>query len=326
MNYPPSPYAPSAVPHEPAVHRNDKRRGVQLVLGIVLFVVSQTLMVIPVAVYATAMGQPEEIPNMIGFSGRSPELLPTVLLCVGVAFGIAFSVGGYLFIVSKVGGTPGNGMKGKRKFLEFILGVGTGIVLIALAVAVICILGGYSVTGIHMGPTLLPALLVAVAMGLGPGFMEEILFRGFGLRILDAWWGWLPALLVTSLTFGLVHITNPEASLFGAFAIALEAGVLLGAAYFLTRRLWLAIGIHTGWNFAQAGIFSSDVSGTGDTAGLLTATWEGPAWLTGGDMGVEASVITIVIALSAGILMLVLARTHGMLKPSVKREQRMLQP
>ena len=43
-------------------------------------------------------------------------------------------------------------------------------------------------------------------------------------------------------------------------------------------------------------------------------------------MGVEASVITIVIALSAGILMLVLARTHGMLKPSVKREQRVFQP
>lgn len=326
MNYPPSPYASAATPLAPAVHRNDKRRGWQLVLGIVLFFVAQFFMVIPVAVYAIATGKPDDIADMVGFSGRTPELLPTVLLCVGVACGIAVSLLGYMLIVSKVGGTPGNGLKGKRKFLEFILGVVSGIVLIALAVGVIWALGGYSVTGIHTGPTLLPALLAAAAIGLGPGFMEEVLFRGFGLRVLDAWWGWLPSLLVTSLVFGLAHITNPEASLFGAFAIALEAGVLLGAAYFLTRRLWLAIGIHTGWNFAQAGFFSSDVSGNGDTVGLLEATWHGPAWLTGGDMGIEASVITIVIALSAGVLMLVLAHTHGMLKPSVKREQRMLQP
>ncbi|EFG46676.1 hypothetical protein HMPREF0183_2056, partial [Brevibacterium mcbrellneri ATCC 49030] len=135
-------------------------------------------MVIPVAVYAIATGKPDDIADMIGFSGRTPELLPTVLLCAGVACGIAVSMLGYMLIVSKVGGTPGNGLKGKRKFLEFILGVVSGIVLIALAVGVIWALGGYSVTGIHTGPTLLPALLAAAAIGLGPGFMEEVLFRG----------------------------------------------------------------------------------------------------------------------------------------------------
>ena len=36
---------------------------------------------------------------------------------------------------------------------------------------------------------------------------------------------------------------------------------LLAAAYMLTRRLWLCIGIHFAWNFTQGGIFSAAVSG-----------------------------------------------------------------
>ncbi|WP_369812159.1 CPBP family intramembrane glutamic endopeptidase [Mycobacterium tuberculosis] len=47
-------------------------------------------------------------------------------------------------------------------------------------------------------------------------------------------------------------ITNPGATWFSSVAIAVEAGILLGAAYMLTRRLWLAIGIHAAWNFSRA--------------------------------------------------------------------------
>lgn len=315
MVYPPSPYADPAVPLAPTVNRDDKRRGWQLILGIVLFIAAQLVSSIPLTVYVLATG------NSGGFGDNSENPVFAGLLLFGMLLGSAAAVGGYLFIVGVVGGTPGSGLAGKNKVLELTLGVVTGIALIALAVGFIWLLGGYSISGIHTGPGLWVSLLFALAMGIGPGFMEEILFRGFGLRVLDAWWGWLPALLVTSALFGLVHITNPEASVFGAIAIALEAGILLGAAYLLTRRLWLAIGIHTGWNFAQAGIFSSDVSGTGDRQGLFLAEWHGASWLTGGDMGIEASVVTVVVALTAGVLMLVLAHNHGMLRPSVKREK-----
>jgi membrane protease YdiL (CAAX protease family) len=37
--------------------------------------------------------------------------------------------------------------------------------------------------------------------------------------------------------------------------VGVEGGVLLSAAYVLTRRLWLAIGIHFGWDFSQDAIF-----------------------------------------------------------------------
>ena len=48
-------------------------------------------------------------------------------------------------------------------------------------------------------------------------------------------------------------------------AIALEAGVMLAAAYLLTGRLWLSMGIHFAWNFTQGGIFGAAVSGRSAT-------------------------------------------------------------
>jgi hypothetical protein len=70
-------------------------------------------------------------------------------------------------------------------------------------------------------------------------------------------------------------------------ALALEAGVMLGAAYLVTRRLWLAIGIHGAWNFTQAGIFSVPTSGIAMN-GVFVGALGGPAWLSGGAFGAEA--------------------------------------
>jgi hypothetical protein len=76
--------------------------------------------------------------------------------------------------------------------------------------------------------------------------------------------------------------------------------LLLGAAYLLTRRLWLAMGIHSGWNFTQGWIFSVPVSGGKAPEGLLLTTRHGPEWLTGGAFGLEASAVAMVVATLAG--------------------------
>ena len=95
-----------------------------------------------------------------------------------------------------------------------------------------------------------------------------------------------------------MHLVNPDATLWGAIAIAIEAGCMLAACYAATRNLWVPIGLHFGWNFAAGGIFSTVVSGNGASQGLLDATTSGPALLTGGDFGPEASLYTVV----AGVL------------------------
>ena len=95
-----------------------------------------------------------------------------------------------------------------------------------------------------------------------PAFNEEILFRGVLFRWIEEFGGSWAALLITSIFFGAAHLFNPNASPIAAFGIALEAGLLLGAAYMLTRSLWLPIGIHAAWNFTQGEVFDIPVSGT----------------------------------------------------------------
>ncbi|WP_193103765.1 CPBP family intramembrane glutamic endopeptidase [Brachybacterium sp. FME24] len=287
------------------VDRSDRRRWWQLLLGIVLFVVAEV-----VAMAVTRLGTAVS-------GGSSAEGPAAWALLLGACVGAAVALGGFLVIVGPIGRSPGLALRGRGKAAELGLGLAIGAALISLSVGLIALLGGYRVTGFAESPQ----LLVPLAIGIGAGVIEEVLFRGILLRVLEAWMGSWAALAITSVLFGLVHLTNDGASILTALGLVIEAGVLLGAAYLLTRRLWLAIGIHIAWNAVQAGMFSSTVSGTGAQHGLLVAEVDGPTWLTGGSMGIEGSLISVLLGLGVGIVLLVLASRRGHLLPSVRAER-----
>ena len=155
------------------------------------------------------------------------------------------------------------------------------------------------------------AIVVApLVSAIGTAVIEEILLRGIVFRITESALGTWIALVLSSMLFGLLHLMNPQATLQGAVAIIFEAGVLLGAAYVLTRRLWLPIGIHAGWNFTQGGIFGVAVSGH-RSEGVLEGTLTGPEWLSGGSFGAEASVVAVVLGIALGTALVVMARRRG---------------
>jgi CAAX protease family protein len=201
-------------------------------------------------------------------------------------------------------------------------GLVIGTALFSATVGVLAALGLYTVQGWRS-----PAVLIApLAVSVGAGVIEELLFRGVIFRIIEASLGTWIALVISAALFGLVHLGNPNATWLAAAAISLEAGIMLAAAYVLTRRLWLPIGIHAAWNFTQGGIFSVAVSG-GKTDGLLVATLSGPSWLSGGEFGAEASVIAILLCTALGAYLLVLAARRGnFVAPFWKRVARAGQP
>lgn len=190
---------------------------------------------------------------------------------------------------------------------ETLSGVLIGAALFSSCVGLVALLGGLRVTGLGSGASL-PAV---AALSLTAAINEEVLFRAIGFRFAERLGGSLCALGVTSLLFGLLHLVNPGATLFAALAIASEAGILLGGAYMLTRRLWLAVGLHGGWNFFQGWVWSIPVSGRAEGAGLFLTERQGPDWLTGGAFGLEASAVTLVAATLAGLAMTILAVRRG---------------
>lgn len=190
-------------------------------------------------------------------------------------------------------------------------GVLMGLGLFCAVIANIAFLGDYEVDGLGS---------VTGAVGL-VGFMaaaaatEEVVFRGVLFRIIEERAGTLISLTLTGVLFGLMHLANPEASLWGAIAIAIEAGGMLAAAYAATRNLWVPIGVHFGWNFAAAGIFSTEVSGNDTPKGLLDSTASGSQLVTGGDFGPEASVYAVLFGALLTLAFLWLAHRRGNLVP-----------
>ncbi|MEU6041422.1 type II CAAX endopeptidase family protein [Actinomadura sp. NPDC047616] len=235
-----------------------------------------------------------------------------------LALGLLTAVLGVLvygWVVRRTERRPSTEVARKGAGAALSLGLLIGVALFGAVIANIAFLGHYKVDGLG-SPT--------AAVGL-VGFMaaaattEELIFRGVLFRIIEQRTGTWIALTLTGVLFGLSHLLNPHASLWGAIAIAIEAGGMLAAAYAATRNLWVPIGLHFGWNFAAAGIFSTEVSGNGTPQGLLDATTSGPNLISGGDFGPEGSVYSVLFGLLLTIVFLWLARRRGNLVPLRRR-------
>ena len=187
-----------------------------------------------------------------------------------------------------------------RKIPQLLWGTFAALLLFSVVVLELWAAGAYSITGHGSAPLWILFLLSAVV----PGITEEIVCRGILFRLTEEGLGTWIALLVSALFFGLGHIGNPGATAWSSLAISIEAGLLFGLLYHVTRSLWWCIGLHAGWNFVQGAVFGIPVSGI-EVDGLLESRLQGPDWLDGGGFGAEASVLTV---LTCSVISLLLIR------------------
>lgn len=195
-----------------------------------------------------------------------------------------------------------------RKLPHLLLGLLAALLLFGLLTLQLWAAGAYWITGVGDAPLWSLFLLTAVL----PGITEEIVSRGILFRLTEEGLGTWVALIVSALFFGFMHAGNPGATAWSSIAISIEAGLLFGLLYHVTRSLWWCIGLHAGWNFVQGAVFGIPVSGIA-VDGLLESQLQGPDWLDGGGFGAEASVLTV---LTCSIISLLLAR-HMLRKGSV---------
>jgi membrane protease YdiL (CAAX protease family) len=181
--------------------------------------------------------------------------------------------------------------------------------LMTVAVGLLWLAGCYHAAGVRPAVTIVPVIGFLV---LG-AYWEELLLRVIVFRILEEWLGTGWSLALSAAAFAALHWRNPHATALSTASIAL-AGVLLGAAFAVTRRIWLPAGLHFGWNFLQGGIFGVPVSGF-VTPGLLVGSLTGPPALSGGVFGVEGSVLTVVLCAAVTVPLLRAAARRGHLVP-----------
>ena len=242
------------------------------------------------AVNALPIDWPEDV--AIAFNGIVAALLSAAI---------------YKLVVARLGESPHDDLPTRGFAGELCAGIFGASILMTVIVGIVALLGGYQLKGMG-GATSWPMILFLA--GFQAAVMEEVLFRGILFRFLEEFGGSWFALALTSGLFGVAHIANENATPFSSLAIALEAGVMLGGAYMLTRSLWLPIGIHFGWNVTQGLVWDVPVSGNA-VDGVVDAAPAGSDLVSGGAFGVEASVVALVLATAVGLWLVVRAIRAG---------------
>ena len=207
------------------------------------------------------------------------------------------------------------GLTARGLFSETGIGLLLGGGVFSAVMGMMRAVGLYHIAAInpHFRPVLPLLLFLFMAV------FQEVAVRGYIFQTLERRWGTGIALAGSAVFFGLAHLGSPVEGLttaqwlVGPAFIGVETGLLFTAAYLLTRRLWLPIGIHWGWNFFESSIYGAANTGSwGDNPNTLFADrFTGPFLLTGGPFGPEASLICLAVGGYAGLLLLRLAIRKG---------------
>jgi len=202
--------------------------------------------------------------------------------------------------------------------LEWFGGVALGALLSCISVGILSALGAYHVRSVADPGTWSVVLLTALPVPLLSGFVEELAIRGVITRQIARSFSPVAALVISACLFGAIHLLNENSTPIVGVGLVVQAGLLLGAAYLLTERLWFAIGLHFAWNYMQAAVFGGALSGHA-VAAIITAEPAGPVWLSGGAFGIEGSIITTLVCALAAVALILIRTRRGLswFKPQV---------
>ena len=153
--------------------------------------------------------------------------------------------------------------------------------------------------------------------GIGAGFVEEMEFRGLIMTCLKERWNNKVAVLVPSVLFGFVHILGMDYS-FGSCLLVILAGTMVGIMFSLiaieSGSVWNSGIVHAMWNIIiiGGGLF---VGNEPDGDSVMTYVLNTKSFaVTGGDFGIESSMIALVAYLIVSVMVLVMIKKNNQLK------------
>jgi membrane protease YdiL (CAAX protease family) len=253
------------------------------------------------------------IPAVLAIAGTSPEqlkdnLVPTLAglltgnylwLLVVLEFAISLvSVCIFRFFVDRRSfislGWDLQGFAG-----EALTGLLLGPALLGLTSVLLLLSGHLEWTDIVWDPS---SLFISFGLMALIAFSEELVFRGYILgNLLESFPNRYIALSISAILFACFHLTNPGLHTL-AFANLFLVGLLLGINYIYTKNLWFSFLFHLSWNFFQGPILGFKVSGL-TLPSLLQAEPKGDLFLTGGDFGLEGSIINTLISFASVLIL-----------------------
>ncbi|HEM4055276.1 TPA: CPBP family intramembrane metalloprotease [Streptococcus suis] len=188
----------------------------------------------------------------------------------------------------------GLGIRKKGALKDFLLGWGIGAAMLTTCVLLMWGFGAIQVTSFQFSANLVGEFLILVLAWSIQGTTEELLTRGWMFSSLAAKHNIPVGILVSSLFFTFLHLSNDGISLIPLLDLTLFA-ILACLVMLKTGNLWVIGGLHAAWNCFQGNVFAFPVSGTQAGQAFIAVETSGPDWLSGGAFGVEGSIISLLI-------------------------------
>jgi hypothetical protein len=188
-------------------------------------------------------------------------------------------------------GLPARSAFGRAFWAGAIWGlVALTVLILAMRTVHVFYFGGISLHGVRVLKFAAYWALFFVLVGL----FEEFLLRGYTQFSLTRGLGFWPTAVLLSAAFGTIHLGNQGESWIGALGAA-----LIGFFFCLTLRrtgnLWFAVGFHASWDWGETFLYSVPNSGTTAPGHLINSSFHGSAWLSGGTVGPEGSVLCVAL-------------------------------
>lgn len=187
---------------------------------------------------------------------------------------------------------------------EMPAGIVLGFAVISITIIILYALGYYKVISVSMAnySAKLFTLLFLAAL------IEDLLIRGLIVRLFEKWLGTYFTLIIAML-FETLHMFNNNANALSFFC-DLFWGFTMAMFFIYTKRIWLPFFFHLGWNFAQP-FYGSNLTGLNSMGSILHAEFTGPVLFTGGAVGLENSIFTMLMLVLTGSILFYKTKKEG---------------
>ncbi len=196
------------------------------------------------------------------------------------------------------------GFKKNNILKNYLIGLLVGFIMFSMVVIIEIITGSLKFNGFN-SLSIIPIMIILLFF-IGfiiQGASEEILIRGYFFSNIKSQHKTIVAVLISSLTFSLLHIFNSGFN-FIPFINILLVGIFFALYYFCFDNLWGACAVHSIWNFAQGNIYGIKVSGINTFYSVFNTTQvEGHDLLNGGIFGAEGGLVTTFVIIASIIIL-----------------------
>jgi uncharacterized protein len=169
-------------------------------------------------------------------------------------------------------------------------GAAAGVIMAGLVALGMIALGGMQVHGLATtGSALALSALAWLVANILIGIAEELWFRSYFQQTLWKSIGFWPASIVIALIFTAEHYFFKQGENIWDVITLMSLSLLMSYSMLRTGMLWFAVGFHIAFDYMQLFVIGTPNGSQIPAGRLLNVTFNGPAWLTGGVLGTEAS-------------------------------------